>query len=125
MATAGERTCFCDILLPPPRTSLGEHDTDIANWSVWSSAWAKKVGLRGGEIALAREVQENETEDFYFAYEDVMDPLGDGTAIEAFMVIRFDNGSETGVLYDIDGIFPDETRRHEVKVRAIKKRLPV
>lgn len=125
MATAGERTSFCDILLPPPRSALGENDPDPTKWSVWSSAWAKKQGLRGGEIALAREISQQETEDFWFAYEDVMDPLGDGDSLTSKMVLRVDNGTAAGVLYDIDGVFPDEVHRKEVRVRAIRKRLAV
>lgn len=125
MATAGERTCFCDILRPPARSELGESTPDSSAWTVWASAWGKKVGLRGGELNLAREIQEQETEDFYFAYEDVMNPLDDGQSIEAFMAIRFDDGSPGGKFYDIDGVFADETHRREVRVRVIHKRQPV
>ncbi|ACB80837.1 phage head-tail adaptor [Methylorubrum populi BJ001] len=125
MATAGERTSFCDILQRPPRSTLGETETDISKWSVWSSAWAKKQGLRGGELTLARETSQQETEDFWFAYEDVMDPLGDGDSLNSKMVLRVDNGTPAGLLYDIDGVFPDEVHRKEVRVRGIRKRLPV
>jgi hypothetical protein len=125
MAAAGDRTLFCEFLEAPPRSGLGEGETDISEWTVWAEAWGKKLGLRGGELQLARETQEQETEDFWFDYGDLIDPNGDGRSVASRMVIRVDTGLREGQLYDIDGIFPDEVKRQEVRIRAIRKRLPV
>ncbi len=125
MAAAGDRTLFCEFLEAPARSGLGEGETDVSDWTVWASAWGKKLGLRGGELQLARETQEQETEDFWFDYGDLIDPNGDGQSVVSSMVIRVDTGLREGQLYDIDGIFPDEVRRQEVRIRAIRKRLAV
>lgn len=118
--SAGERTCWCEFLEPPPPSPLGEVSPNKAAWPVWTCAWGKKRGLRGGELILARESQAQLTEEFYFDYDDVMDPLLDGKSLDERMAIRFNDE-----IYDIDGVFPEEGKRREVRVMAIKKRQPV
>jgi hypothetical protein len=122
--SAGERTCYCEFLEPPPPSGLGEVSPDVSTWPVWHAAWGKKRGLRGGELNLARESQAQITEEFYFDYADVVDPLGDGKRLIEQMVIRFDDGVSVW-LYDVDGVFEDTTRRQEVRVMAISKRMAV
>jgi Phage head-tail joining protein len=118
--SAGERTCWCEFLEPPAPSDLGEVDPNPQRWPVWSAAFGKKRGLRGGELILARESQAQLTEEFYFDYADVMDPIGDGKKLNERMVIRFDDE-----IYDIDGVFAEEGKRREVRVMAIRKRQAV
>jgi hypothetical protein len=125
MAAAGDRTSFCEFLKPLTRSGLGEGNPDVSNWPVWAEAWGKKVGLRGGELQLARETQPQEIEDFWFEYVDLINPHEDGVSVSADMVIRVDDGTPGGQLYDIDAVFPDEIRRGEVRIRAVRKRLGV
>lgn len=125
MPSSGERTCFCEFLEPPPSSPLGEVSPDPAVWPKWHEAWGKKRGLRGGELVLARESQAQLTEEFYFEWSDVMDPIGDGKRLNSRMVIRYEDGLEGGQLFDIDGVFEESTKRKEVRVMAIRKRQAV
>lgn len=120
MPSAGEKSCLCEFLEPPEPSALGEVSPNKATWPVWAIAWGKKRGLRGGELIVARESQAQLTEEFYFDYADVVDPMGDGKSLDERMVIRFNNE-----LYDIDGVFPEEGKRREVRVMAIRKRQAV
>jgi Phage head-tail joining protein len=118
MASAGERTCWCEFLVRGDLIGAGEVNPDPATWAVWHDAWAKKRGIRGGEVINAREPQRQTVEEFFFDYPDVMDPIGDGLSLNETMVIRYKKG-----LYDIDAVFPDETKRREVRVVATSRRL--
>jgi hypothetical protein len=119
---AGQRTYFVDILLRPVPNALGETDPNAAAQSVWTQAWANKRGIRGGEMTIARETSAQTIEEFRFDYADVMDPIGDGRRLDESMTLR---GVDDGQLYDLDGVYPDETARKEVRVLAIRKRLAV
>lgn len=124
MPSAGERTCLCEFLEPPGPSDLGEVNADPTTWPKWHEAWGKKRGLRGGELTLARESQAQLTEEFYFNWADVMDPIGDGKCLNERMVIRYEDGF-VGQLFDIDGVFEESTKRQEVRVMAIRKRMAV
>lgn len=120
MPSAGEKACWCEFLEPPEPSVLGEVSPNKATWPVWTVAWGKKRGLRGGELIVARESQAQLTEEFYFDYADVVDPMSDGKSLDERMVIRYNNE-----LYDIDGVFPEEGKRREVRVMAIRKKQAV